>query len=41
MSAYDMNDEIMGGVLLGMKAAADRFADRMQEINEANVELKH
>ena len=40
MSAYDMNDQIMGGVMSGMKAAADRFADRMKDIHDANVEQK-
>ena len=35
-----MNDQIIDGVMKGMKAAADRFADRMREINEANVEQK-
>lgn len=40
MSAYDMNDQVMGGVMKGMQAAADRFADRMADIREANVEQK-
>lgn len=40
MSAYEMNDQVMGGVMKGMQAAADRFTERMQDIREANVEQK-
>lgn len=35
-----MNDQVMGGVMKGMQAAADRFTERMQDIREANVEQK-
>lgn len=40
MSAYEMNDQVMGGVMKGLQAAADRFTERLQEIREANVEQK-
>lgn len=35
-----LNDEILGGVMRGMESAANKFAERMQEIREANQEQK-
>ncbi|MGJ7579770.1 hypothetical protein ACSFA3_06270 [Variovorax sp. RHLX14] len=40
MSVFDMNDQIMTGVLKGMGAAANRFEERMRAIRENSDELK-
>ena len=40
MSAFDMNDQIMTGVLKGMGAAASRFEERMNALRENSEELK-
>ena len=40
MNLYDVNDQVMSGVISGMKAASDRFGERMQDIHDENVERK-
>lgn len=40
MNAFDLNNQILGAAGNGIAAAADRFGERLQEINERRTEQK-